>query len=130
MKHLTNFTPAIFIMLLCIFFSCSEPQKKMYPTTGMWYAELSVAEGEKALPFRFEIKGLESTQSSYSFGTGAKRLTFPTLKVEKDSLLIPSPVFDTEFRVKLTDANTMDGYFYKLGSTSAKLAYSLSRQPL
>lgn len=97
-------------------FNCSTPTPSL-PPTGMWRAELTVANGDKVLPFLFEIKDEEGKRGMVVHNAD-ERLSFPRMIAGGDSVHIPSPVFNTELVVKVISDDRLEGYFYKLGSTS------------
>jgi peroxiredoxin len=80
-------------------------------TTGLWRAALMTPGGE--LPFGLEIN---SSGKSYTFTiiNGAERMLMDNVTVKDDSLIVRFPVYESELRLKVVDANHLSGTFINL----------------
>jgi thiol-disulfide isomerase/thioredoxin len=68
------------------------------------------AENNIELPFNFDIK-LKGKKISMIIKNGEERITADEIKIKGDSVFIQMPVFDTEFRCKLTEKG-FEGFWY------------------
>lgn len=104
------------MLILCLlpicFISCSEQtgeQKTALPAKGLWRATLDL--GKEILPFNFELEG-DSTNFTMFLVNASERLQIDEISIEKDSLFIRMPVFDTEFRARILSSTKLEGIWY------------------
>lgn len=82
--------------------------KKIAP--GTWYGEFSLSESDR-LPFLFEIK---KSKKKYLFiiKNGEERIQLNNITQVKDSLYIPFPAFDSEFRIQIKNKTELQGNWH------------------
>jgi len=79
---------------------------------GFWLGTLHLNDST-ALAFRFKIEGKDTL--SISFNNGNEFIKTTDVRIEKDSLFIKMPVFDSEFKIQLYDTNFDNGFvFYQM----------------
>jgi thiol-disulfide isomerase/thioredoxin len=69
---------------------------------GTWHATIKNSSG-KLIPFNFEVSG--TAAKHIAIINGSEHFEVPDVKTNGDSVFIHMPLFDSEFRAKLTDGN-------------------------
>lgn len=75
--------------------------------TGLWRGELQLNDSTR-LPFNFEVK-YDLGIYSIDFINAEERISTSEISIQKDSVIIKIPVFDSEFRVKMIGDTIMYG---------------------
>jgi thiol-disulfide isomerase/thioredoxin len=100
-----NFFPALLIALLLLA-GCAKPQLQ----TGRWRGALKTASGNE-IPFIFEISDIAGKKQMTIFN-GAERFKVTDVNVNGDSVAIKMPLFESEFKLKISDG-TLSGKWIK-----------------
>lgn len=88
---------------------------------GWWLMKMDL--GKDKLPVRFSYN--KSTNSITIYNAEEKIVCEPVV-IKGDSLFFKAPVFQNEFRMKITNASSVTGYWYNLNRTDYKIACSAS----
>lgn len=81
---------------------------------GYWKAQLLRNDGQHIV-FNFEVKQVKQQTEIYLVN-GIERMKVKRPRFMKDSVVIDMPVFESQFRAKLTRGNQMTGTWTKAGS--------------
>jgi thiol-disulfide isomerase/thioredoxin len=86
--------------------------------TGYWWMYLQLNDSV-ILPVLFEVKTTIDTDTvqTIEFINAEERIEVTNFKYEGDSVFFRMPVFDSEFRMKMSDHGNMKGYFYNYART-------------
>lgn len=90
--------------------------------TGTWRGTLKTASGND-IPFNFIVSDTAGKQQ-IAIINGAERLKVTDIKSTGDSVFIRMPLFDTEFRLKLSDGNLQGQWIKHLGVRDAAMNFT------
>src|SRR4051812_27297874 len=103
---------------LLLLAGCSKPQL----LTGTWRGALVTASGNE-IPFNFEIADTAGKKQITIFN-GTERFKVTDINVNGDSVAIKMPLFESEFKLKLSDG-TLSGHWIKhLADSDAVLNFN------
>lgn len=117
-----KFTGILHILGLSLLLSCQPQTTQVALQEGVWRMELFLLPGA-TLPFTFE---LQKSEDAYSIiiNNSEERIKVEEIRVAGDSIFIRMPVFDTEFKGKITDAGSFIGYWHNYSrSNDYKIAF-------
>lgn len=100
---------ALIPFLLMLLNGCTNSEKMIRPTEGIWQARLEVKD-KQILPFNFELTSNEGGTIRMKILNGEETILVDEILVEGDSILIKAPVFEGYISAKL-DSESMDGVF-------------------
>ncbi len=115
-KSLIPIIAALFALASCRF---SAPVKLQ---TGTWRATIKTATG-KLIPFNFEVTDTLGGQQ-LAVLNGAEHFKVPDVKMVDDSVFIHMPLFDSEFKAKLTDGVLTGNWIKHLPKKDISMAFN------
>jgi thiol-disulfide isomerase/thioredoxin len=115
MKHKT-----LLILLFSMLFGTAFGQTVL--KTGIWRGVLKTASGND-LPFNFEVSDTAGKQQ-LAIINGDERFKVTDIRVAGDSIFIPMPLFDSEFRLKLTGDNLSGKWVKHLGTQDVAMDFT------
>ncbi len=99
-----------YILVLCVLVPATL-FSSMKIKQGIWRGVLTLDKEKKLeLPFNFNVERVEDKIYIIIKNAG-EEITIDEIKFKGDSLIFKMPVFDSEFRTKITNENTLDGYW-------------------
>src|SRR6195952_5999319 len=87
--------------LIALLINAAAAQSKL--KAGIWRGTLKTSSGNE-LPFNFEVKDISGKQQ-LAIINGTERFKVTDVKQKGDSVFIHMPLFNSEFRLKLTAGN-------------------------
>ncbi|MDP9046676.1 MAG: TlpA family protein disulfide reductase [Bacteroidota bacterium] len=105
------------IVVSCVF-SLSAQSKLQ---AGTWRGVLKNSTGNE-LPFNFDVSGMPGHQQ-LAIINGAERFKVTDVKIKGDSVLIHMPLFNSEFKLKLTGKNLAGKWIKHLGDKDAAMDF-------
>ncbi|SHM69721.1 peroxiredoxin family protein [Mucilaginibacter sp. OK098] len=108
------------ILLTFSILSTASAQVKL--KTGIWRGILK-NESKHELPFNFEVSNVAGHQQ-IAIINGAEHYKVPDVTTKGDSVFVKMPLFDSEFRLKLVDANLSGNWIRHLGDHDSALPFS------
>jgi thiol-disulfide isomerase/thioredoxin len=95
-----------FVVMILLLAGCSNPQLQ----TGAWRGALITASGNE-IPFNFEVTDTADKKQMTIFN-GSERFKVTDITVNGDSVAIKMPLFESEFKLKLSEG-TLSGKWIK-----------------
>lgn len=105
----------IFFLLLSFLFACKREVRNSPLKTGGWKGVLTLIDSTGLiLPFRFQVDFDQDKEKELSITVfnADDKIIVDEIRFEKDSIFIQMPVFDTEFKCKLTGDSLLTGNWY------------------
>lgn len=109
-RLLTSVTVSGFLILL-LFAGC-DTKKSTALATGTWKGELLREDGIK-IPFNFELIAEKDHPYQLDIRNGEESLLVDEVTQKDDSLFIVMPLFDSDFRLHIKNAQTLEGVWSK-----------------
>ena len=106
---------SLIALSLFILINTASAQAKLQ--TGVWRGVLKNSTGNE-LPFNFDVENLAGHQQLTIFN-GAERFKVTDIKTKGDSVFIHMPLFDSEFKLKLTEGSISGQWIKHLGIKDA-----------
>jgi len=98
------------VLATCCLFSCSTPVKKHSPLKeGKWRGILTIVDSTGLiLPFNFDL-AFKNDSTQIVIHNAEEKILVNEIAFKGDSVFIKMPVFDSEFRCKLSGDSLMNG---------------------
>jgi len=112
-----NFLAALLVTLLFLA-GCSKPQLQ----TGIWRGALKTVSGNE-IPFIFEIIDTAGKKQMTIFN-GSERFKVTDVNVNGDSVAIKMPLFESEFKLKLSEGALSGKWIKHLADSDAVLDFN------
>ena len=112
--------PILSILLIFSIATTASAQIKL--KTGMWRGTLT-NESKHQLPFNFEVTNVGSKQQ-IAIINSTEHYKVPGVTTKGDSVFIKMPLFDSEFRLKLTGDNLTGNWIRHLGDHDSALPFA------
>jgi peroxiredoxin len=114
-----------FILISLLIFSVTSINAQAVLDKGMWRAALLRSDG-KDIVFNLEIQQQKGKTAFYVVN-GQEKMLLNDYKIEKDSLFISMPVFESSFRLKMVSSDSLAGVWIKRGvSKNLEMPFSAS----
>jgi peroxiredoxin len=112
MKKQNTILKSAATLFAALFFFSYAASANVIPQ-GKWLGHLQLNDSTQ-LPFRFEVK-YDLDIYTVTFINAEERIDTRELSVNKDSVFIRMPVFDSEFRLQMREGNKMQGVWINHG---------------
>jgi thiol-disulfide isomerase/thioredoxin len=97
------------LLATCYFFSCSHPKKPSPLKEGKWRGILTIVDSTGLiLPFNFDLS-FQNDSTKITIHNAEEKILVNEVSIKGDSVFIKMPVFDSEFRCKLSGDSLMNG---------------------
>jgi thiol-disulfide isomerase/thioredoxin len=90
--------------------------------TGIWRGVLTTSTGQP-MPFNFEVDDIAGKQQ-IAIINGSERFKVTDIRIAGDSVFIHMPLFDSEFKLKLSQGNLTGFWTKHLGVKDASMAFN------
>jgi thiol-disulfide isomerase/thioredoxin len=110
----------LFTFLVLLIINASFAQSKL--KTGIWRGVLSSPSGNN-LPFNFDVIGASGKQQ-IAIHNGTERFKVTDIRQKDDSVFIRMPLFNSEFKLKYTDASLKGKWIKHYGDKDAAMDFT------
>ncbi|HVW94549.1 MAG TPA: TlpA disulfide reductase family protein [Mucilaginibacter sp.] len=110
------------LSILLTFFILTTASAQTKLKTGIWRGTLKTESGN-LLPFNFEVSNAAGSQQ-IAIINGAEHYKVPDVKFKGDSVVITMPLFDSEFRLKLTGGKLTGNWIRHLGDHDTAMPFN------
>lgn len=119
---MNNVFPALFL-IVCFFISgCSTPEKGF--ENGIWRGVM-VTDSAISIPFNFEVYDSAGTKQ-VAYINGQERLNINQVVTRGDSVIISTPMYETEIRAVLTDEGLEGEWVRSLPDRQQRMPFTAS----